>query len=84
MPRETTTQKRIRRTVNGQRYNGAGNYGSTAGGRYVSERDSNGRATNSGNRNRTLGTREQRRADLRAAFADAKFGDGTGRAFSKG
>ncbi len=84
MARQTTTQKRIARAVGAQRYNGAGKYGSTGGGRYVAERGSNGRATNSGKRNKTFGTRDQRRADLRAAFSDEKFADGTGRKFSKG
>ena len=84
MARQTTSQRRIARTVGANRHNGAGRYGNANGGRYVAERDSNGRATNSGRRNNTFGSREQRRADLRAAFADAKFGDGTGRAFSKG
>ena len=68
MPRQTTLQRNIGRTVDAQRYNGAGRYGSGGGGRYVGERGENGRPTNSGRRNTQLGTREQKRADLRAAF----------------
>ncbi len=81
--RQTTMQANIGRITNAQRYNGGGKYGSGGGGRYIGERN-NGRATNSGRRNTTLGNRDQKRADLRAAFADSKFADGTGRAFSKG
>jgi len=70
MPRQTTTQRNIARAVGAQRYNGGGRYGSGGGGRYVGERR-NGTATNSGRRNSQLGTREQKRADLRYAFRDA-------------
>ena len=69
MPRQTTTQRNIARTVSAQRYNGAGRYGSGGGGRYVGER-LNGTPTNSGRRNNQLGTREQKRADLRYVFRD--------------
>ena len=64
--KQTTTQKNIARAVSVQRYNGGGRYGSGGGGRYVGERV-NGRATNSGLRNNQLGTREQKRSDIRAA-----------------
>lgn len=67
--RQTTAQRNIARAVNAQRYNGGGRWGSGGGGYYIAERDANGRATNSGNRNNRLGTREQKRADIRAAFA---------------
>ena len=69
----STTQSNIRRAVTAQRYNGAGRWGTGGGGRYVAERNANGRATNSGRRNARLGNRDMRRNDLRSTFLSNDF-----------
>lgn len=71
--KNSTTLRNIERTVGANRVNGAGRYGSGGGGRYIAERDANGRATNSGRRNNRLGNREGKRQDIRSAFLGSDF-----------
>lgn len=66
MPTSTGIQRQINRTSGPRRnMNGAG-----MGGRFVAQRATNrvGVTTNRGNARVQLGSREQRRADIRSAF----------------